>query len=378
MNTRICIYIHDLRCGGAERVAAVLAAGLLEQGYEVTLMTSRGSEAPFYELPDGVQIMPLNIVTEDGSLGGRLKTMMRAVYIVKEELKRIRPDVVIGFMTEANIVAVLAGRIFGRFSGRIIGTEHVHPAFTPWSVPARLLRMVLFPLLDAVVPVSSSLSGWYKRWLAKKKVYTITNPVVLDDKKKEDSRATACVSDMVNAKWVLAMGRLHSQKGFDNLLEAFASIPETVRNGWKLGIIGEGDERDNLCEYIKTLHLENEVVLFGRFYDPFPVLRNGELFCLSSRYEGFAIALAEAMACGLPAVAYDCPSGPADIIRDSIDGLLVPANDIDKLKEALTALMKDSGRREKMAQKAPEVLERFNRTEYVNKWCDLLEKLCAE
>lgn len=374
----ICLLIHDLRCGGAERVAAVLAAGLLERGCEVTVMTLRKAEAPFYDLPEGVQILPLNVLADKRGLFGRLKTMICAVRGVKKALKRIKPDVVIGFMTEANVVAVLASRVFGRFSGRIIGTEHVHPAFTPWSVPARLLRIGLFPLMDVTVPVSPSLSAWYKRWLPSRKVYTISNPVVLDCKKEEDSKAEACAADMANTKWLLAMGRLHRQKGFDLLLEAFAQIPESVRSSWKLGIIGDGDGRDDLYNQIKTLHLENKAELLGKFQDPFPVLRNGNLFCLSSRYEGFAIALAEAMACGLPAVAYDCSSGPADIIRDGIDGLLVPAHDVDKLKEALTELMGNNGRREKMAQKAPEVLERFNRTKFVNDWHDLVKNLYTE
>jgi glycosyltransferase involved in cell wall biosynthesis len=170
------------------------------------------------------------------------------------------------------------------------------------------------------------------------------------------------------------MGRLSAEKGFDLLLDAFARIAPQHAD-WSLKILGQGPLRPALQAQALRLDLGERVQFTGEVADPFPILRVADLFVFPSRSEGFGMALAEAMACGLPAVSFDCPSGPRDIVRDGIDGILVPPEDVVALAAALDRLMGDAQERERLAVRAPEVTVRFSRERILSLWQDLFNDL---
>ena len=133
---------------------------------------------------------------------------------------------------------------------------------------------------------------------------------------------------------VLAVGRLHPQKGFDLLLRAWAKVaPE--HTGWTLRIVGEGDERHSLEALAEQLSVAASVSMPGLSSDIRTDYLNSAVFVLSSRYEGLPLALIEAMSCGCCCIAFNCPQGPAELIDNCTNGFLVPCEDVDSLAAAI-------------------------------------------
>ncbi len=168
------------------------------------------------------------------------------------------------------------------------------------------------------------------------------------------------------------MGRLVPQKGFDMLLDAFSRVagkhPE-----WSLKVLGKGPLKAQLEAQAELLGLKNRVNFAGTVPDPFPVLRESDLFVFASRFEGFGNALAEAMACGLPVISFDCPAGPSEIILNGMNGVLVPREDVAALAAAMDHLMSEPAARARLACHAPEVLQRFSLDRILGMWDEVID-----
>jgi glycosyltransferase involved in cell wall biosynthesis len=167
------------------------------------------------------------------------------------------------------------------------------------------------------------------------------------------------------------MGRLEPQKGFDLLIRAYASVADS-RPDWDLTILGEGGERRALEGLVARLGLSTRISLPGRDPEALGALRRSDLFVLSSRYEGFPNALLEAMACGVPVISFDCPSGPADIVSDGVDGRLVPAEDVDGLAAAIVELTGSEPLRLAFGAKGAEAAARYSVDRLARRWEEVL------
>jgi glycosyltransferase involved in cell wall biosynthesis len=133
------------------------------------------------------------------------------------------------------------------------------------------------------------------------------------------------------SRTVLAAGHLIHRKGFDLLIRAWNKIPADVRDGWRLRIVGDGEEEQTLKALVATLPLAGTVDFPGRSRNMAEEYRSAGLFVLSSRKEGFGMVFLEAMGFALPVVAFDCENGPAEIVVNGKTGLLVPPEEIDSL-----------------------------------------------
>ncbi len=359
---RISCLIDSLGSGGAERVMTLLAGGLAARGHDVTLTTLAPGVPDFHPVPPGVKR------ASAGPEGAPCRWYELArhrgrIAAVRAALGAQSPEAVISFIDATNIAALSA---FPSGSPPVVACERVDPRYSTIGPHWRLLRRALYPRAARVVLQTRAALGLplARGW----KAVSIPNPVLPPPADKPARPALLRLP-----RNIAAAGRLTPQKGFDLLLRAFARLA-VLYPDWQLTIMGEGPDRRALERLAAELGLAGRVAMPGTLPSLYPVLAHSDLFALSSRFEGFPNVLTEALAAGVPAVAFDCPSGPAEILRDGVDGLLVRPGRPEELAAALSALMGDEARRGAMAGSAPEVLRRFSLSSFLDSW----EKLLAD
>jgi GalNAc-alpha-(1->4)-GalNAc-alpha-(1->3)-diNAcBac-PP-undecaprenol alpha-1,4-N-acetyl-D-galactosaminyltransferase len=348
---KLLVFIASLQCGGAERVSVTLCNHWAERSWDVTLATfDDGSVPPFFPVARGVRHVCLGLHRRSKGVVHSVINNVRRVPSLRRFVARERPACILSFIDGTNVLALLAARGTGI---PVVVSERVDPSQHPIPWPWRILRRVTYPWARAIAVQTESIAARFPAsWRGH--IVVIPNPV------PTIAARTAASPKVVGARRsIVGMGRLERQKGFDLLIRAFASIAAS-RPEWDLSIFGEGSERGVLEAEIARSGLSARIALRGLEPDTVGALSRADLFVLSSRYEGFPNALCEAMACGLPVIAFDCPGGPADIVRHGVDGLLIPAENVDALAAAMAALTADPERRRALGSSASEVAVRFS------------------
>jgi glycosyltransferase involved in cell wall biosynthesis len=221
-------------------------------------------------------------------------------------------------------------------------------------------------------------------WLPARRRAVIPNPIACPPADAADASAPPHMD--AHGEFLVSMGRLSHAKGFDVLIQAFALVAPDFPH-WKLLIIGDGELRDALEAQTAALGLKERILFCGALLQPFALLRRAQLFVMASRYEGFPLAHGEALACGLPVIASDCPSAPArgggsprpggvrELIRRATDGILTPCEDPAALARAMATLMREPAVRRQFARNAPAAAARFAPSRVVDAWEDLLGQI---
>jgi glycosyltransferase involved in cell wall biosynthesis len=237
------------------------------------------------------------------------------------------------------------------------------------------MRKTGYGRLSAVVGLTRECADWITAHTAARCVPVIPNPVVWPLPAALPRVAPAAIV-APRRKVLLAVGRLNPVKNFCMLVEVFARLAGKHPD-WDLVILGEGPERARIEAAIAGLGLDGRVYLPGLAGNVAEWHARASLFVLCSESEGFPNALAEALCHGLPAVSCDCNTGPRDIIRHDVDGLLTPAGDAAALAAGLDRVMGDDGLRRQFAARAVEARQRFGIERITAMWETLFEVLAG-
>ena len=359
---RLTLVISSLAIGGAERVTSTLANDWANHKHEVSLLTlDSGTTPPAYALDHRVQHIALDLAGNSPHALAAIWNNLGRVKKLRAAIRKSKPDCVISFVDQTNVLTLLA--TLGT-DLPIVVSECVDPNSHRIGRPWRWLRKCLYERADGVHAPTRTILSRFSPSVQSRGFLIPYAALTCDVKAAERSEKPA-------GRSIVSIGRLTWQKGFDILLEAFAKI-RGRHSSWDLKIFGDGPLRQDLEALRDRLGLADSVKLLGQVNDPMIHLHQADLFVMASRYEGFPIVLCQAMACGLPVIYTDCPTGPREIISNGIDGILVPNRDVDSLAQALDHLISNEEQRKFLAANAVKVTERFALPKVMEMWEALL------
>src|SRR5262245_54790226 len=280
-----------------------------------------------------------------------------------EALGQSKADVVVGTTPALN-------RFVGRFAppgAAKVGQDHLNFPMRTRTAEQREFMHTTIRALDVFAPLTRADEDDYRSLLdgAKTEVGAIPNPL---------SWPAAEQPPPLTDKVVVAAGRLEPQKAFDRLIRAYAPLAFS-RPDWRLDIYGHGPTKPGLKKLIDDLGIGAKVTLRGYSRDIPTVLARSSICALTSRFEGFPMVLLEAMSVGLPMVAYDCPRGPSETIRDSVNGRLIPNGDKSAFTAALGQLIDSPRLPRHMGSAALEDAAEYAIPNIVERWTKMLARL---
>nr|WP_309502603.1 glycosyltransferase family 4 protein [uncultured Roseovarius sp.] len=369
----ICLFVGTLKPGGAERVMSWLANQLVNTGHEVTLITMAECGADFFFLDPAIRRIGLGLEKRNHVLLKPFANIQRILGL-RAVVRHQKANRMVAFMPHESILAVLATRGTGC---RAMISERSAPWKRDPGAIWKLLRRCFYRFADGHVAQTTAAANWLETKMGATNVHVIPNPVQLPIRSAPPVVAPeAYLSE--GRRCVLAMGSRPHLKGFDLLARAFARLAKEHPD-WDLAIPGltlDFAEDSAACKDLQATlaqpELTGRVHLPGRVGNPGDWFRASDAFVLSSRTEGFPNVLIEAMAHGCAVAAFDCDTGPRDIVRDGVDGLLVADGDVDALTEAIEKIIDDPELRERMGAAALDVADRFSEERVLALWQEAL------
>ena len=359
---KIMFLVSSLEFGGAERVATVLCNAFSEL-HQVSLVATYGGLDPcVFELS---RTIDLHYLANDYScIAGQQKGSVARLMKLRHLMKTERPDVIISFLPNVNVMAVLAN--VGLKIPLII-CERSDPEHFPMSGFWKTLCKYSYQFADMLTVQTSAVAAKVGRlFYLPSLVEVIPNPI---------SDNLLQVSPLqLQAPHILCLGRLTASKQFEQVLQAFASL-SPANPEWELHLIGDGPARPELEQLALQFGISSKIRFFGGVEHPYPQVAACDIFAMTSRFEGFPNALLEALVLGRPAVVYDCPSGPREMTNHGRVARLVPLNDLAEFTRALAELMADPLLRLELGDQAKTfVTQQYSLSAVIEQWYCLIEK----
>jgi GalNAc-alpha-(1->4)-GalNAc-alpha-(1->3)-diNAcBac-PP-undecaprenol alpha-1,4-N-acetyl-D-galactosaminyltransferase len=346
---KIFLVIPTLSLGGAERVMSVLANQMVLNNHVEIILLAK--DEIFYPLNDKIKIHQLGF--ENKGKIQKIFSEINTFFQLRKIIKNNKPDVVLSFMTKYNIFVLLA-TIFLKV--KVFVSDRCNPR-REVGFKQNFLRNILYKKAYGIIAQTQLAKEILQKNTGNTNIKVIHNPI---------SNITTFPYHE-REKIIVNIGRLVRIKGQEKLIESFIKLN---RNDWKLIILGDGPQKNNLELKIKELKAENNVVLMGAVKNIEEYLSKASIFVFPSLSEGFPNALAEAMISGLPCISFDCEAGPNEIIENNVNGILVEVNNFNQLKNKIELLMDNVDLRKQLATNASLIGEKLKEKtiteEYLN------------
>lgn len=363
---RLLCFLPDLDAGGAQRTVVNLVNALPRDRVSPRLIVARGGGQTQADLADDIAVDDLGARRVRGAIAG-----------LRDRIRRDRPDLLLSTFVAANIGAMLATRGMAGRPPVILRETNTHRHRPDFPAVLRWGARWAYPRAERVIALSEGvrreLIESYR--LDPARTVTLHNPVEVSD-----MAAAAAAARSEPPPWrdrlagdapvVIGIGRLVPQKGFDLLIEAVAALAD---RSVRLVILGDGPQGAALRTLGDARGLGPRLYMPGHVRDPARWLAHADLFVLSSRWEGFGHVLVEAMACGAPVLATDCPYGPADVLREGESGILVAPGRAEDLSSAMARLLRDSALRRRLAAAGRERARIFEADRIAAAYADLFD-----
>lgn len=358
----IYFFLADITTkGGIERITINLSNSFVEKDFTVTIVSNfKTNEIPAYTLSPKVNTIYLSeqkYAAEIGSVN-RLSQFLKNLKLIKKYFLSIHNSIII---LQTFPISFLYWLTMGnRNSNKVLNVEHVQYYY--YGRIMRALRYVVYKKYNNTIVLTNEDKKCYEK--LKIKVSLIPNGIELNQTEEKCNRKNI----------ICSLGRLDPQKRFDSLIRAFYKISDKYKD-WIVEIYGKGSVRDELEKLITELNLNNRVFLKGVTNDVNSVLQQSSIFVVSSEYEGFSIALIEAMSNGIACISYDCPTGPGEILTNDYDGILVENQNEPEMAIAMEELINNPTKRNTLGKNAKESVKKYDIKQVSNQWEVLLEKL---
>lgn len=337
---KIDFVINSLVGGGAERVMVLLANYFAFKGHDISIITF--NEPDDFELNKEVKRVKLHHGTIKNHT---IRSLLNLTKFYAK--KKNRPQVMIPFMTHGNFIGILVSKIYGI---KTISSEHNNHLKKTDRIGA-FTKKYLYRFTNVLTVLTAYDVPFYTKHGAK--VEIMPNPCTfkaLVERKKNREKVIVAVGDL---------NRYH-HKGFDNLIPLIAPVLKKHPK-WSLKIVGAGNKGLTLLQGLTARHGIADQVIFTGFSDKVAdIMKVSEIFILPSRFEGLPMVLLEAMSQGLACLAYDCVTGPSDIIEDKVSGLLAENQNPDEMAHLLQNLIEDESLRYELGSNAIRSLDRFS------------------
>ncbi len=352
--------IHAMFGGGAERVMSQLAARWSRAGHSVHLITWADVSTDRWAVPANVQRHGLGLMQASSNPLRALLANHQRVRVLQATLEAIQPEFVLSFCDQMNIVTLQASR------GLIVPVwiaEHSNPARQKLSIVWEWWRARTYPRCTGCIVLTPTIAKYVQRWVARERLLVIPNAIELPNAASEPSPAQPS-----QARVVLALGRLSPEKGMDLLVDAWRKVYLQL-DGWELHIAGDGPQRSELEKQSRGIP---SIKFLGWVDDPWASYRTAGVFILPSRYEGFPVALVEAMSQQLPCIATRCTEAVEQLSSNETAIHLVAPDSIAELATAILKLAHQPEYRLQLGKAARAVSANYSWAEIGPRWDNLL------